>query len=114
MTDEEIFFEKTAEISVGEMKNKEGRKVVMAGCGTRLEAIGYCRIAVDGTVSTGLYQWPFEENTVDFFGLTNEMTAVMAARCAWWRPMANRYWTRSNGAAVPCLLRMAVFCRSQA
>ena len=66
------------EIPVGEMKNKDGQKVPMAGCGTQLEALGYCRIATDGTVSTGLYVWPFEESAVDFLGLTNDMTAAMA------------------------------------
>ena len=65
-------------LSVGEMKNKNGETVVMAGCGTKMEAIGYCRIAADGTVSTGLYQWNFDENAVDFLGLTNDMTAVMS------------------------------------
>lgn len=67
------------EMSVGTMKNKDGKNVVMAGCGTQLEALGYCRIATDGTVSTGLYVWPFEENAVDFLGLTNDMTAAMTA-----------------------------------
>ena len=65
-------------LSVGEMKNKNGETVVMAGCGTKMEAIGYCRIAADGTVSTGLYKWNFDENAVDFLGLANDMTAVMS------------------------------------
>ena len=65
-------------LAVGEMKNKNGETVVMAGCGTKMEAIGYCRIAVDGTVSTGLYRWNFDENAVDFLGLTNDITAVVS------------------------------------
>ena len=65
-------------LAVGEMKNKNGETVVMAGCGTKMEVIGYCRIAVDGTVSTGLYQWNFDENAVDFLGLSNDMTAVVS------------------------------------
>ena len=62
-----------------EVLNKDGQPVLQAACGTKLEAIGYCRIAADGTVSTGLYQWPFKENAVELFGLVNDFTAIEAA-----------------------------------
>ena len=62
-----------------EVLNKDGQPVLQAACGTKLEAIGYCRIAADGTVSTGLYQWPFKESAVELFGLVNDFTAIEAA-----------------------------------
>ena len=43
------------------MKNKAGEDVLRSGCGTKLEGIGYLRIAKDGTMENGLYEW-----TIDF------------------------------------------------
>ena len=62
-----------------EVLNKDGQAVLQAACGTKLQAIGYCKITVDGKISTGLYQWPFEESAVQLFGLENEFTAIEAA-----------------------------------
>ena len=39
------------------VKNKDGKDVPRGGVGTKLACIGWCRIAADGTVSTGLYTW---------------------------------------------------------
>ena len=36
------------------VKNKDGEDVLLAACGTKLQGIGYLRIAQDGTLSTGL------------------------------------------------------------
>ena len=65
-----------------EVLNKNGEAVLQAACGTKLQAIGWCRIAVDGTISTGLYQWPFEKNAVELLGLTNDFTAIMEKETA--------------------------------
>ena len=58
------------------VKNKDGEEVLLAACGTKLQAIGYLRIsAKDGSVSTGLYKWD-TSNTVslpDLIGLDNEV-----------------------------------------
>ncbi len=43
------------------MKNKAGEDVLRSGCGTKLEGIGYLRIAKDGAMECGLYEW-----TIDF------------------------------------------------
>ena len=61
-----------------EVKNKNGEVVLMAACGTKLENIGYCTITTDGKISTGLYQWPFAESAINFLGLENDFSAIMA------------------------------------
>ena len=43
------------------MKNKAGEDVLRSGCGTKLEGVGYLRIAKDGAMECGLYEW-----TIDF------------------------------------------------
>lgn len=58
------------------VKNKDGEEVLLAACGTKLQAIGYLRIsAKDGSMATGLYKWD-TANTVslpDLIGLDNEV-----------------------------------------
>lgn len=58
------------------VKNKDGEEVLLAACGTKLQAIGYLRIsAKDGSMATGLYKWD-TSNTVslpDLIGLDNEV-----------------------------------------
>ncbi len=67
-----------------EMKNAEGKTVLRAACGTKLSSVGYLRIAVDGTISTGLYTWTADEAAPELLGLTgtvadavNEQTAKL-------------------------------------
>ena len=55
------------------MLNKDGNEVLRSACGTKLEAVGYLRIATDGTLSTGLYQWASKDNAVKVLGLESEM-----------------------------------------
>ncbi len=61
-----------------EVLNKEGKVVLQAACGTKLETIGYCKIATDGSISTGLYKWDFDLSADDLFGLDNEFSAIEA------------------------------------
>lgn len=61
-----------------EVKNKDGKVVLQAACGTKLEAIGYCTITTDGKISTGLYKWPFAESAIKFLGLENDFSAILA------------------------------------
>ncbi|MDO5445618.1 MAG: bifunctional UDP-sugar hydrolase/5'-nucleotidase [Eubacteriales bacterium] len=59
--------------------NKDGKEVLHSACGTRLEAIGCCRITPDGNISTELYQWNQDVSAPDFFGFENELTPVLLA-----------------------------------
>ncbi|MBO2515693.1 MAG: bifunctional metallophosphatase/5'-nucleotidase [Clostridiales bacterium] len=61
-----------------EVLNKDGEPVLLTACGTKLQAIGYCRISTDGKVSTGLYQWTLADGIVGLTGLTNEFSPIMA------------------------------------
>ena len=61
------------------MKNKDGGEVLRSACGTKLACIGYCRIAADGTVTTGLYTWNNEVPAPALLGLENEMSQAVAA-----------------------------------
>ena len=63
------------------MKDKDGKDVVRSACGTKLMNIGWCRIAADGTITTGLYTWTNTISAPDLLGLNNEMAeAVQAAK----------------------------------
>lgn len=55
------------------MQNKDGADVLRSACGTRLEAVGFARIAVDGTITTGLYKWASPVNAVELLGLDSKM-----------------------------------------
>lgn len=56
------------------MKNKDGQEVLRSACGTKLACIGYCRIAADGKVTTGLYTWSNKEAAPALLGLNNKIT----------------------------------------
>ena len=60
------------------MKNKNGEDVLRSACGTKLACIGYCRIAVDGTITTGLYTWNNSDPAPALLGLANKMSANVA------------------------------------
>ena len=60
------------------MNNKSGSKVLRGACGTKLENVGWCRIASDGTITMGLYSWEGEISAPEAFNLDNEMTAAVA------------------------------------
>ncbi len=64
------------------MLNKDGQEVLRSACGTKLESIGYCKIAMDGTVSTGLYSWTNEESVPELFALNNTMSKAVTAAIA--------------------------------
>ncbi|MDO5133747.1 MAG: bifunctional UDP-sugar hydrolase/5'-nucleotidase [Eubacteriales bacterium] len=59
------------------MKDREGKSVPRAACGTKLQGIGWCKIPVEGEVSTGLYTWTLEAAAPDLFGIENEMSAAV-------------------------------------
>ena len=61
------------------VKNKDGEDVLRSACGTKLAAIGYCRIAADGTISTGLYTWNNKDSAPVLLGIENEMSQAVAA-----------------------------------
>ena len=61
------------------MKNKNGEDVLRSACGTKLACIGWCRIAVDGTVTTGLYTWSNKEPAPALLGIENDMSKAVSA-----------------------------------
>lgn len=62
-----------------EMINKDGEKVLRSGCGTKLQGVGYLRIAADGTLSAGLYSWNNDVPAYELFGIENEVSKAVAA-----------------------------------
>ena len=63
------------------MKNRDGREVARSACGTKLACIGWCRIAMDGTITTGLYTWNNDVAAPALLGIRNTMSnAVDAAK----------------------------------
>ena len=56
------------------MNNKEGKPVVRTACGTKMQAIGYVKLAKDGTAASGLYTWKNEVSVPALLGITNEIT----------------------------------------
>ena len=60
------------------MKNAEGKDVPRSACGTRLEAVGWCRIGADGSVTTGLYTWNNQEPAPRLLGIDNDMSRAVA------------------------------------
>ncbi|MBR4579333.1 MAG: bifunctional metallophosphatase/5'-nucleotidase [Oscillospiraceae bacterium] len=54
------------------MKDKDGREVLRAACGTKLACIGWCRIDTEGKISTGLYTWNNKESAPALLGITNK------------------------------------------
>lgn len=63
-----------------EMLNKEGKTVLRQGCGTKLEGVGYLKIAAeDGAMSTGVMMWNNSDfNATAIYGLDNEITKAVA------------------------------------
>ena len=59
------------------MKNKNGEDVLRSACGTKLGSIGWCRIAADGTVTTGLYTWNNAVPAPQLLGITNKTSAAV-------------------------------------
>lgn len=59
------------------VKNKDGADVLLTACGTKLESIGYARFATDGTITSGLYKWSFDETPVELLDLTNDMSVAL-------------------------------------
>ncbi len=59
------------------VKNKDGADVLRSACGTKLGSIGYCRIATDGKLSTGLYKWNNEDSAVTLLGIENDMSKAV-------------------------------------
>lgn len=66
------------------VKNAEGREVPRQACGTKLEGIGWLRIAaVDGSVETGLYTWNNAVPAPRLLGLQNGMSDTVDDMMAW-------------------------------
>ena len=59
------------------MANKDGEDVLRAACGTKLAGIGYLRIAVDGSISTGLYTWNNDVALPELLGLENDISIAV-------------------------------------
>ena len=60
------------------VKNKDGADVPRGAVGTKLACIGWCRIAADGRISTGLYTWSNKEPAPELLGIDNEMSREVA------------------------------------
>ncbi len=62
------------------MKNKDGKDVIRAACGTKLEGIGYVTIsAKDGSLSYGLYTWHNSASAPALLGIENEVSKAVSA-----------------------------------
>lgn len=59
------------------MKNKDGEDVLRSACGTKLSCIGWCRIAADGKITTGVYTWNNDASVTDLLGLQNKMSKAV-------------------------------------
>ena len=59
------------------MKNKNGEEVLRSACGTKLSCIGWCRIAQDGKITTGLYTWNNGDSVPEMLGLQNKMSKAV-------------------------------------
>ena len=60
------------------MKNKDGDEVIRSACGTKLAAVGYCRIPVEGDITCGLYTWNNPVSAPELLGIQNEMSQAVA------------------------------------
>ena len=58
--------------------NAAGEAVPRTACGTKMECIGWCSIAPDGGITSGLFSWDRKEAAPTLLGLDNEMTAAVA------------------------------------
>ncbi len=68
-----------SELTEEKVKNKDGKDVLLAACGTKLANIGYLRITKDGKLSTGLYTWKYDVSFPAMLGDTEVAKAVSAA-----------------------------------
>ncbi len=59
------------------VKNKDGEDVYRSACGTKLAGIGWAKIGMDGSLSTGLYSWPNDVSAPELLGIENDMTAAL-------------------------------------
>ena len=59
------------------MKNKDGEDVLRSACGTKLACVGYCRIAGDGKITTGVYTWNNTDSAPELLGITNDMSKAV-------------------------------------
>ena len=59
------------------MKDKDGKEVIRAACGTKLSCIGWCRIDTDGKITTGLYTWNNNESAPALLGIANKTSAFV-------------------------------------
>ena len=57
------------------MLNKAGEDVLRAACGTKLEGIGYLRIAKDGTMKSGVYEWTYDFKASEL--IKNDITVAV-------------------------------------
>ena len=56
------------------MKDKAGHEVIRTACGTKLRSVGWCRISVDGKVTSGLYTWGEDVPAPALLGISNRMS----------------------------------------
>lgn len=68
-----------SELSQEKVLNKDGEEVLLSACGTKLANVGYLRIAVDGTLSTGLYSWKNDVSVPALLGIENDVSQAVAA-----------------------------------
>ena len=62
------------------MKNKDGKDVIRAACGTKLEGVGYISIsAKDGSLSYGLYTWHNDVSAPALLGIENDVSLAVSA-----------------------------------
>ena len=60
--------------------NREGKPVILSGCGSWFNCIGYSRISADGEiVETGLWTWPNDLPARAFFGFDNDVSEMAEA-----------------------------------
>ena len=62
------------------MKDKSGKYVPRAACGTKLNAIGYSFINLDGEIEdTNIWSWPNDTGAPELLGISNEISEVVEA-----------------------------------
>ncbi|MCR5732977.1 MAG: bifunctional metallophosphatase/5'-nucleotidase [Lachnospiraceae bacterium] len=61
------------------MTDKDGNEVLRSACGTKLDCVGYCKITMDGELSTGLYTWNNKVDAPTLFALENDMSEAVEA-----------------------------------
>ncbi len=65
-----------------EMLNKDGETVLRSACGTKLEGIGYLKIAPDSSMECGIYVWQNDVSAPEMFGLNNDVSAAVVEATA--------------------------------